>query len=234
VGYYPFVCSLKEYKEFQDDPKKLDDLFKRLLCERMSKWLSLVTEKIDLKNKYVICMPGNDDELFIDDVIKSFESDGIIYPLGKVLNLFYDFEIISLEYVNPTPWKTPRECEEQELKEKIEKLLEKCKDPGKTIFNFHCPPFNTRLDLARKLSKDLKPSAHGEREHVGSKAVREAIEKYQPTLGLHGHIHESFAFDHIGKTLVVNPGSEYTEGILRGFVIDVTTNRIDKFVKVEG
>ena len=71
-------------------------------------------------------------------------------------------------------------------------------------------------------------------EHVGSKAVREVIEEYQPMIGLHGHIHESYAKDKIGNTPVVNPGSEYGEGILRGFIIDFRDEGVENYYKVEG
>ena len=72
-------------------------------------------------------------------------------------------------------------------------------------------------------------------DHVGSKSVRKFIEKYQPLIGLHGHIHESFASDKIGNTVVVNPGSEYMSGVLRGFIIDITPEGgLERYWKVEG
>jgi len=73
-------------------------------------------------------------------------------------------------------------------------------------------------------------------EHVGSKAVREVIERYQPLLGLFGHIHESHGFDYLGRTLCLNPGSEYDAGLLRGYVIDLPREREGKlqFFRVEG
>ncbi len=66
---------------------------------------------------------------------------------------------------------------------------------------FHVPPFNTKLDMLYDAS------------HVGSKAVREFIEKFQPLLTLHGHIHESPRMsgqfnEMIGRTMSINPGSE--------------------------
>jgi Icc-related predicted phosphoesterase len=42
--------------------------------------------------------------------------------------------------------------------------------------------------------------------HAGSKLIREFIEMYQPDLCLCGHIHEARNSDHIGKTIIVNPG----------------------------
>jgi Icc-related predicted phosphoesterase len=61
---------------------------------------------------------------------------------------------------------------------------------------------------------------------VGSTAVRTVIERHQPLLGLHGHIHESQGKNVIGRTLCVNPGSEYTEGVLRGAVLRIAPDRI--------
>ncbi|HXQ36037.1 MAG TPA: hypothetical protein VN843_18620, partial [Anaerolineales bacterium] len=64
---------------------------------------------------------------------------------------------------------------------------------------------------------------------VGSKAVRKAIEKYQPLLSLHGHIHESRSAQKIGKTMCINPGSEYGEGVLRGVVLEFSRKGLDSY-----
>jgi Icc-related predicted phosphoesterase len=68
---------------------------------------------------------------------------------------------------------------------------------------------------------------------VGSTAVRKIIEKYQPLLGLHGHIHESAGFVRIGRTQCLNPGSEYAEGILRGFLVEIEGAKITRLQRVE-
>ena len=68
----------------------------------------------------------------------------------------------------------------------------------------------------------------------GSSAVRSAIEKHQPLLGLHGHIHESKGFVKIGRTFCVNPGSEYGEGILRGVIIDLEDGKVKNFLLTQG
>jgi Icc-related predicted phosphoesterase len=67
-----------------------------------------------------------------------------------------------------------------------------------------------------------RPVLHG----AGSTAVRAAIERDQPLLGLHGHIHESRGVVNIGRTLAINPGSEYSEGILRGAIVNLTSDGI--------
>ena len=65
---------------------------------------------------------------------------------------------------------------------------------------------------------------------VGSIAVRAAIEKYQPLLGLHGHIHESRSAQKIGRTLCINPGSEYGEGVLRGILLELSSKGLEDHV----
>lgn len=235
-GVYPFRTTPEEITEMQSDPKLVDKMMNDSMAKRIDEWLAFLVSKVDTKKVQVMAMPGNDDEFLIDKVIKSYKDRGVIWCLDGVVEIG-GFETISMEYVNPTPWNTPREANEKDLKKKIDDLVKKLKNPSKAIFNFHCPPYNTRLDLAPKLDKTLRPvTAAGEVEmiHVGSKAIREAEEQYQPMMGLHGHIHESYASDKLGNTSVVNPGSEYGEGILRGYIIEFTKEGVDRFWKVEG
>ena len=56
---------------------------------------------------------------------------------------------------------------------------------------------------------------------AGSEAVRALIEKYQPLIALHGHIHESRGTAKIGKTICINPGSAYGEGVLHGALFEL-------------
>ena len=69
---------------------------------------------------------------------------------------------------------------------------------------------------------------------AGSSATKKAIEKYQPLAGIHGHIHESKGLVKIGRTSCFNPGSEYTEGILRGLVIDFEDAKIKNYTFTAG
>jgi Icc-related predicted phosphoesterase len=145
--------------------------------------------------------------------------------------------MISCEYVNPTPWNTPRECSEEKLKEKLENEFNKVSNYERTVCNFHCPPFDTHLDIAPKLDENLRPIVRfgsPVRVHVGSTAVRKSIEEYQPFLCLHGHIHESDGYQYIRKTLCLNPGSDYLSGILCGYVLDlIAEGKKVKFWRIE-
>jgi Icc-related predicted phosphoesterase len=231
-GLYPYVCSKEEVIELQNNPAKLDALFKKLIVERIKYWVKEVEEKIP-ENITVIMMPGNDDIWEIDEILSS--SKRMINPLKKVVGVEYGYQIISLDYVNPTPWNTPREADENEIMKMLEKYLEKIENMEKVICNFHCPPYSTNIDLAPKLDKKLRPVyKFGELElqHVGSKSIRKFMEKYSPLLGLHGHIHEAEGYDKVGKTLVINPGSQYSAGMLKGVIVDLDRNGIVKWFKI--
>jgi len=237
AGAYPFVATAEDIQELKSDEDKLNKLMDREIRERLVNWMEMLVDKVDTERVMTIAMPGNDDFLSMDQVIKDFEDRGVVYPVGKVVEFPYGYEMISLDYVNPTPWDTDREMDEKSLLKKIDELVSEVKDPHRAIFNFHGPPFQTQLDLAPKLDKNMRPvivAGSVVMAHCGSKAVRKAIEKYQPLIGLHGHIHESFASDKIKNTPVVNPGSEYSEGILRGFIVEFTEDGLGNYWKVEG
>ena len=222
-AFYAVEITQEEAEEFQKDEKKMDNLFIGVMKETLDRWLSMVEEQVP-KNVKVVVNPGNDDHFAIDDVIK--RHDGVIYPLGKVVDIDEKHPMISCAWVNTTPWDTPRECSEKDLMKKLEKEFRRVADHENLICNFHAPPFGTLLDIAPKLTKDLRVIMDFGRpvmEPVGSKAVREAILKYQPLLSLHGHIHEASAHCNLGRTVCVNPGSDYRKGALRGYVIDLPT-----------
>jgi Icc-related predicted phosphoesterase len=187
------------------------------------------------KNVKIILSPGNDDRFVIDDVIK--ESERIIYPEEKVVEIDRDHEMISCCWSNPTPWNSPREVSEEELGKKLETEFKRVDSYDNLICNFHVPPYKSNLDLAPKLDKNMRVKyVMGKPEFVpvGSKSLQKLMKKYMPKLGLHGHVHESAGEKRYGRTLCVNPGSEYGEGILKGYLIDLTKEGIKRYWRVEG
>ncbi|MFW9834309.1 MAG: phosphoesterase [Candidatus Thorarchaeota archaeon] len=222
-GYYPVVLTNDELAELQADKTKVQALFDRLMTERMTQWLDKATEMIP-ENVVLVVNPGNDDPWVVDDIIKNHER--VIYPLKKVIDITDKHKLISLEYVNETPWNTHRECSEEKLAELLEEEFARVTeaDYENLLCNFHAPPYGSSLDVAPKLTKDHSITYSGGfalTEPVGSTAVRDIIMKYQPLVAMHGHIHESVGFTNLGRTLCVNPGSEYREGILKGFIITI-------------
>jgi Icc-related predicted phosphoesterase len=144
----------------------------------------------------------------------------------------------SVGYSNMTPWNCPGDISEEELLSKLEQATSGLEDPKNSVFNFHCPPYDTQIDVAPKLDSELRPilTPGGEPEmaHVGSNSVRKIIEKFQPLAGLHGHIHESRGMSNVGKTVCFNPGSEYTTGVLRGLILNLSDKKLDNYVFTEG
>jgi Icc-related predicted phosphoesterase len=236
AGAYFLRVTREEFEDLRSNPSKVERVMVEHMRNRLRTWLELLVSRVDTRKVLTVVMPGNDDDYAIDEVIRSFEDRGVVYPLDRVFEL-EGHEVISSPYVNPTPWRTPRELEERELEKHLRELIEGLRDPQNAIFNFHCPPYNTHLDLAPKLTKDLRPvviAGMVQYEHVGSRAVRRVIESYQPVLGLHGHIHESGGVDRLGRTIVLNPGSEYSEGVLRGYIVEVDRGGVRNYWRVEG
>jgi Icc-related predicted phosphoesterase len=221
-GYYPYITTPDEVDSLQRDPATVSALFSRLMVERAEEWVKLADER--LRGTGIVCFlsPGNDDEFAIDDVLAGAEPV-VVNPDGRLVELPLGWCMVSVGYSNRTPWNTPREVDDSDLGVMITGLVERTRpDLKHCIFNFHLPPAGTAIDQAPKLDETLKPvvkGGHAQWTDAGSRAVRESIERYQPQLSLHGHIHESRGAIRLGKTLCVNPGSEYGEGVLRGALL---------------
>jgi len=227
-GYYPKVLTPDELEKLKETKGAITQLFQDLMAERMQEWMDMANERIP-EDVMVVVNAGNDDDYVIDKVID--DDPRIINPLKKVIDV-HGYPMISLEWVNNTPWDTHRECPEEEMLEKLEVEFARLDtdDYSNVLCNFHDPPFNSGLDTAPTLNEDHSIKKSGAMEvlgPVGSKSVRAVIEKYEPLLGMHGHIHESHGFRKIGRTLCVNPGSEYREGILKGFIINIDDGEVN-------
>jgi uncharacterized protein len=159
---------------------------------------------------------------------------------GRVVPLGDDLHMISLPYVNPTPWHTPREAPEEQLAEMIEELVAGLPDTSRAVFNFHAPPVESTLDTCPMLDASTDPPSQVVRggqpvmHGAGSTAVRAALERHQPLLGLHGHIHESQSAARLGRTLCINPGSEYGEGVLRGCLVTIADGAVKGYQMTTG
>jgi Icc-related predicted phosphoesterase len=237
LGSYPYVTSREEFHEILKDPQSKNRLFQDLIVESIREWVKLADERLkSIDNVECYVSPGNDDSYIIDDILNGSES--IVNPNEKVLEIRGGYEMLSLGYANRTPWNCPRDISEDELSMKLSELGSKIKRLETAIFNVHVPPYGTGLDEAPELDENLKPRLEpGGRLKlisVGSGAVREAITALQPLLGLHGHIHESKGFTKIGRTLCLNPGSEYQEGILRGALLQLEEGKVKDFIFTSG
>jgi Icc-related predicted phosphoesterase len=222
-GSYYFETNPDEYAAYKDDQLRIDALFKQLVVERAERWMELAAAKLRGSGVRCFVSGANDDFFEVDDVL--LRAEVVECPEGRVVDLDGGFQMASIGYGNPTPWNCPRDIPENELADKIEAVARQVTRPERAIFNLHVPPYGTGLDLAPKLDPELRmvmgPSGEPEMIPVGSTAVLDSIQRWQPMLGLHGHIHESKGVKKLGSTTVVNPGSEYGEGILDGALIDL-------------
>jgi len=222
-GYYPLQMTLERLQELDQDPAKRTETFQQVMLDGVDRWMGMAAEKLRGTGIRIFVCPGNDDEMEVDDVIR--RSDVVELGEGRVLDID-GFSMISTGWSNHTPWNTHREETEEKLGERIEAMASQLPDASKAIFNLHCPPFKSGLDEAPAIDADLR-LLHGGRalRPVGSTAVREAIERHQPLISLHGHIHESKGAVKIGKTLSINPGSSYEEGMLMGAIVQLDAKK---------
>jgi len=219
-GLYPVRMDAAELDRLSADERALDRLFRSEIAAQLQRWCDLAAERLDPSVRCIIT-PGNDDPVDADAVLAAHGR--VECPELELCDLG-PATMASLGVVPTTPWNTERECTEDELAKQISDMLDQLPDGRPCILNLHCPPYASGLDDAPELDATLKPVIRGGRPSivpVGSHAVREAIKRYQPVLGLHGHIHESRGAQKIGRTLCVNPGSDYSSGVLRGAVIEL-------------
>jgi len=232
-GYYPVRMSADEVVELGRDPARVRDLFTRQMCATVERWLAIAEEKLAGTGVRCFVCPGNDDELVVDEVVRA--SRLVEHAEGRLLDVA-GFEMLSTGWANPTPWNTHREEPEDDLGRRIEVMAAGLRDPARAIFNIHVPPYGSKLDEAPALDDQLRPK-HGGRamRPVGSTAVREAIARHQPMLSLHGHIHESRGASRLGRTLAINPGSSYEEGVLMAAIVELDARRgVKSYQLVDG
>jgi uncharacterized protein len=231
-GSYPAVVTREELDALNSEGA-VTERFNAEMTRSLDRWLDMADGKLRGGEIPCILNGGNDDIFDIDPILES--SPCVTFAEGKALDLG-GFYMVSMGWTNPTPWDTHREAPEDQLAAKIDAVASKAPDLGRTIFNFHAPPFGTGLDEAPALDQNLRPTHGGAvMKPVGSTAVRDAIMRYQPPLSVHGHIHESRGVAKVGRTLAMNPGSSYSDGVLQAALIDINQkNGKVKYVLVNG
>ena len=234
-GAYPYRTTPGELAHLEADPAEIKRIFRQVMRSSVEGWLRLAKERLGQNGAECYITPGNDDDLLVDEAFQ--EELGVKNPEGQVVILKDEIEMVSTGWTNRTPWKSPRELEEEQLFAKIEAMADRLVSPRQAIFNIHCPPYDSGLDAAPRVDQNLKPvTGIGgvEMGPVGSTAVRQAIRCYQPLLGLHGHVHEGRGTTRLGPTLCVNPGSEYSEGILKGCLLLLDKNGVKDYMLTSG
>ena len=232
-GYYPYLTNPDEIAELEKDPERVSQIFSQEVLRVVQQWMDLAEKKLAGTGMKIYCSPGNDDMDEVDDIIRASKS--VVLAEGEVTVLNSGHEMIASGWGNRTPWNTHREEDEDQLKVRYEAMISRLQNPRNAIFNIHVPPYKSNLDEAPELDENLRPKMAGQAlKAVGSTALREAIEKTQPLLGLHGHIHEGRGVSRIGKTLCINPGSMYEQGTLLGAIVRLGKQKIEDYVLTTG
>ena len=240
LGYYNQVMTEEEFRGIQADPAAVEQLFQRLARQRLEGWVELAEAR--LKDSGIRCFVtgGNDD---YPEVLQTLYQDGresITGCEGVVVPIDEEHTMVSMGFSTPTPWRTPLEVSDEQLGEMISAMVGQVPDLSRCVFNFHDPPVDSTLDICPKLDWTTDPPSQIQEGGqvvmfgAGSASVRRAIETHQPALGLHGHIHESPGAIKIGRTLCVNPGSEYGEGILRGALVSLAGGEVTGYQLTAG
>ena len=232
-GYYPYRTTPDEIAELNADPGRVDELFGVQVLETAERWLAYADEKLAGTCVRCYVAPGNDDMFELDDLIRT--SKHVQLAEGKVIELDEHHEMLSSGWSNVTPWHTYREEGEDALRTRYDAMLSQLENPKNSVFNIHVPPYGSTLDDVPELTEDLQPKHAGRSlVPVGSHAVREIVDQYQPLLGLFGHIHEGKGAIRLGRTLCINPGSMYEQGRLLGAFVQLARNKIKSYILTTG
>lgn len=233
-GMYPLIVDREEAGRLAADKDRLEEAFERTLLEELRLWVELADERLAGTGARAYVIPGNDDPWSVDEVLAGGE---MVIACDERLETVGPHEMVSFGYSNRTPWQTPRELDEEEIYDRLKRLTDQLEDPSRAIFNIHVPPYESSLDIAYEVDDDLRYVTKGGRPHeiaTGSSAVRQIIEETQPLLSLHGHIHESRGVTSIGRTVAINPGSDYGSGHLDGCLVHLGRDRVVSHYLVSG
>lgn len=220
-GFYPYRSTPGEIERLQTEPDYLEQVMNGELAGTVERWMTLAAEKLADVDTICVSIPGNDDELAIDEPLNA--ATRVRNCDGRLLD-FGEFQIMGFGASNPTPWNSPREFPEDEIERRLHATVEELDRDRPLFANIHVPPYRSTLDDAPLVDDELRPVIKGGNPvagPVGSHAVRSFIEEYQPMVSLHGHIHEARSATRIGKTLAVNPGSDYSSGTLQAVIVSV-------------
>jgi Icc-related predicted phosphoesterase len=233
-GMYPLIVDSDEARTLATDTERREEAFERALLDELRLWVELADERLQGTETRAYVIPGNDDPWEIDEVLASGSS---VVACDETVEQVGPHELASFGYSNRTPWHTPRELDEDEIYARLKRLVDQLETPSRAILNIHVPPYESSLDTAFEVGEDLRYVMKGGRPHevaTGSPAVRQIIEETQPLVSLHGHIHESKGVTRIGRTVAINPGSDYGSGHLDGCLVHLAPEKVINQYLVSG
>jgi Icc-related predicted phosphoesterase len=226
-GMYPHVMTSDEVQRVAGlTSEQRETWFAEVMLHTFQRWMELAGDRLDDDVRCFV-MPGNDDPPGVDTAIEQADK---VEACDERIVEFAGHTMISLGYANRTPFHSPRELDEDELYRRVEAMADQLPDHARSIFNLHVPPYDSQLDIAPAIDAELNVQLAAGQPRMapcGSTAVRELIERYQPLVALHGHVHESRGATHLGRTLCINPGSDYHTGRISGVLVHLRAEKAD-------
>jgi uncharacterized protein len=240
-GFYWQVFEPDEYEAVRADELAQLGWFQRLASERLQEWLSVAEERLTGSGVCMYLTGGNDDEPAMLEVLDRHEGPNVVASEDRIVELDDEHTMVTVGLSTVTPWDTPREASEEEIAAAIDRSVGSVPDVGRCVFNLHCPPKDTPIDTCLKLEKrpgelprPIREAGRFLTTGGGSVAVRDAVARYQPLVALHGHIHESMGRFRLGSTQCFNPGSEYVQGTLNGWIVALKGPKLSGYQHTSG
>jgi uncharacterized protein len=238
-GGYPIVVSPDELQSLTADPDAMERRFTAEVRKRLEEWVALADDRLAGTGVQCYVTGGNDDTEEMLGPLRAGNSEHVIASEDRVVDVL-GHPMVSLGWSNLTPWDTPRETTEEDLAHRLETAVARLDSCEHAIFNIHVPPKDSTLDTCARLDTSVWPPApvmrggQPEMFGAGSVAVADAIRDYQPLVSLHGHIHESTGVTKIGRTVCINPGSEYQDAALLGAIVALAPGKVVHYQLTRG
>ncbi|MBI2427219.1 MAG: metallophosphoesterase [Ignavibacteriales bacterium] len=227
--YYAFAPDHLADKVYSDDSLH-NNLLRTAIRTRLTQWLTYSQTELSKSGITLSLIPGNDDPLDINEDINSVPWANNIDEISLTVG---EWIFIGLGYSTPTPWKTPRELDESQIKEKLINTYNTIKntDLHKVILVSHVPPKGIGLDIAPEVivQNNELVTVPGSEKEVGSDSVKQIILEKKPLITLSGHCHDSAGIQFLQNTLCINAGSSYTNGILRAAQITLENSAVKNY-----
>src|SRR5439155_12972894 len=158
MGFYPQTMGEDEFQELRENPERQAELFEELIRRLLEEWIAFAQPRLREQGVKCFAAPGKDDLFCVDELIDASEVIELLE--GRVVELD-GVEMLTTGWANETPWKTERECTEEELRRRIEPMIRELARPEHAVFNIHVPPHKTSLDQCAQLDEDLRPVSVG-------------------------------------------------------------------------
>ncbi len=235
VGLYPLVLEPGTEVRTEAESMSLPSTFHDAIKSRLRDWATHAAHKLGSRGR-IYTIPGNDDHPCIDTVLD--ESNVFVSVDRRVVEVGEGLVICGLGASNATPWNTFREMSEEAIADQLALLMAGVPTGAKCIWNVHVPPAGIGLDICDAPDVEGKKSWFANMSprqvSAGSSSVAAAVRRYQPLLGLFGHVHEGRGAVKVGGTLCVNPGSEYFNSVLHAALIDIEDSSITAAQLISG